>query len=98
MRASISHALLLFGLLVIPSGCRTPMNEQADAAEPGQQHAYRLGDAPSWNKDVEDPWGEVGEMTRQARPVEKEVDPWYRNLFMSAEARNVERSLGIVDP
>lgn len=103
MRISGSLAFTLSCVAVVQSGCnllptqKPEANEVTEAAVPEKAEHHFLDKPPEWNKDIEDPYAFVGEAARSARVVEKEVDPWYRNIFMSGEARNIERSLGIVD-
>ncbi|MEX2286474.1 MAG: hypothetical protein WD648_05240 [Planctomycetaceae bacterium] len=47
----------------------------------------------SWNKDEDDPYGFVGK--ESGRAMEKDPDPWFKQLFYSGKARNIERNLGL---
>jgi hypothetical protein len=45
-------------------------------------------------KDDDDQWNEVGRQARADRKVESENDP-LRNIFVSPQAQEIERSLGV---
>lgn len=61
--------------------------------------ALRPTSFDGWDPGSEtgDPWvQQAGAEARGNRPVEREVDPLgFRNLFMSAKARDIEKNLGI---
>jgi hypothetical protein len=51
-------------------------------------------DKPKKDKDGDSDWNDVGRQARGDRPMEKENDP-LRNLFVSPQAQEIERSLGV---
>jgi len=101
MTKSHLSAVLLCALLLSPLGCKGISSNTEPPLEDSEAGLERTDSGgfgskpPSWNKDVEDPYGFVGDMARSNRQVEKDPDPWFKNLFMSGEARNIERNLGV---
>jgi hypothetical protein len=74
-------------------GCSTLNPETESARKSAGLDKPDHPKALPWNQDVDDPYGFVGK--ESGRPVEKDPDPWYQRYFMSGEARNIERNLGV---
>jgi hypothetical protein len=87
-------AALMAGVLTIPAGCalvdgsRTASRETLRAAKP------RPSDYRDPTDEPVDEYAYVGQIARNHRPVEKDPDPWFRQIFMSEKARSIERNLG----
>ena len=97
MRSTGFLLLLVISVLLLENGCSLTSHRQRSAEATNAAKRKFLDSPPDWNKDIEDPYGYVGDVASENRLIEKETDPWYRNLLMSPEARNIERNLGIVD-
>ncbi len=81
-------------LLCLTTGC-TSMQHSTRS----MWAAMRPVSSPSAGDHTGDPWvKEAGGIARGERPVEKVNDPLkLRNVFMSEQARDIERNLGVGD-
>lgn len=93
------NALLILGTLLISvqaGGCAlwkatgNFTRETARAFKPTGTD-YRDGSTP----EELDEWSSVGAEARGDQPYELDPDPWWQRHFMSQDARNIERNLGI---
>ena len=87
--AAIAVSLAVF---LGQSGCSMRQSPAETRQKSFNQFSMTAPDSPDFTEEEEDPYGYVGKMT--GRPVEKDPDQWYRQGFMSAKARNIERNLG----
>ena len=93
-RAWLAGAALCAWAAVGSAGCAV-----ADMAEEAWFQTTRTLTPRSagYRDDTEEPsedWSEVRELGRPDQELVEEDPDWYRRLFMSAKARDIERNLG----
>ena len=95
----IARLLLFAGIVGLLSGS-TGCTLMEGIREANRQTMRALKPRPT---DYTDNAGEAspewvqaaGREARGDRPMEKDPDPWFQKYFMSAKARDIERSMGI---
>ena len=93
MRLRHSALAIILAVSLVQCGCAS-LNPWAESErkEAGLEKPEHTG-GYAWNKDEEDPYGFVGK--ESGRSLEKDPDPWFKQMFYSGKARNIERNLGL---
>ncbi|MEZ6043703.1 MAG: hypothetical protein R3C20_24665 [Planctomycetaceae bacterium] len=75
---------IVAGLLISSTGCL--IDRLAQPAEFDNEDAM-----DALNED----WDNVGKIGRTGRRIEKDPDPWFKQNWMSDEARSIEHNVGV---
>jgi len=95
MRLNLFVAAIFAATSLSLSGCAMFEAAQETSRQSFRALRAKSSDYRDWNEDEEDEFAYVGEIARGHEPPEKQSDQWYRRWFMSAQARNIEKNLGV---